>query len=165
MEINGWYYNQTTISLALVRMSSYLPQALPGSCVERPLIPNVALGLGLDRGGKALAGDWGLLKAEPSGVGKPCMLGVWEVADVPRFSELMEIDSICRYNKRVGLKKQIKVTSPNKIKSSWPRCRHYMDTSIFPKAQATLVSWLAGLLSGQHQHTTDLPMTPIQNCD
>lgn len=149
MEVNGWYYNQTTISLALVRMSSYLPQALPGSCVERPLIPNVALGLGLDRGGKALAGDWGLLKAEPSGVGKPCMLGVWEVADVPRFSELMEIDSICRYNKR----------------SSWPRCRHNMDTSIFPKAQATLVSWLADLLSGQHQHTTDLPMTPIQNCD
>lgn len=45
--------------------------------------------MGLDRGGKALAGDWGLLKAEPSGVGKPCMLCVWEVAEPPRFRETM----------------------------------------------------------------------------
>lgn len=67
---------------------------IPGSCVERAPIPKPALGLGLVRGGKALAGDWGLLKADPRGVGKPCMLGVWEVADVPRFRELMERDSI-----------------------------------------------------------------------
>lgn len=38
--------------------------------------PNGVLGLGLGSGGKALAGDWGLLKAELSEVGKPCMLWV-----------------------------------------------------------------------------------------
>lgn len=55
---------------------SLLIPVLP-SCEERlPIPPNGVLGLGLDSGGKALAGDWGLLKAEPSGVGKPCMLCV-----------------------------------------------------------------------------------------
>lgn len=33
--------------------------------------PKGVLGAGLDRAGKALAGDWGLLKAELSEVGKP----------------------------------------------------------------------------------------------
>ena len=41
-----------------------------------PMPPNGVLGLGLESGGKALAGDWGLLKAEASVVGKPCMLCV-----------------------------------------------------------------------------------------
>lgn len=55
-----------------------LPESMPGSCEDRlpmlPMPPNGVLGLGLVRGGKALAGDWGLLKAELSEVGKPCML-------------------------------------------------------------------------------------------
>lgn len=49
--------------------------------------PKAVLGLGLVRGGKALAGDWGLLKAELRDVGKPCMFCVWEVAEPPRLRE------------------------------------------------------------------------------
>jgi len=51
--------------------------------------PNGVLGFGLDSGGKAFAGDWGLLKAELSEVGNPCMLWVWEGAVPPRFKEPM----------------------------------------------------------------------------
>lgn len=51
--------------------------------------PNGVLGLGLESGGKAFAGDWGLLKAELREVGKPCMLWVWEVAVPPRLNEPM----------------------------------------------------------------------------
>lgn len=46
--------------------------------------PKGVLGLGLDRAGKALAGDWGLLKAELSEVGNP---GLCEVAVPPRFKD------------------------------------------------------------------------------
>lgn len=50
---------------------------VPGSCEERLLMPPKAvLGLGLVRGGKALAGDCGLLKVELSGAEKPCMFCV-----------------------------------------------------------------------------------------
>lgn len=50
---------------------------VPWSCEERELIPGKAvLGLGFGRFEKALAGDWGLLKAEPCRLGNPCMLGV-----------------------------------------------------------------------------------------
>lgn len=55
-----------------------------------PIPPNGVLGLGLESGGKAFAGDWGLLKAELSEVGNPCILWVWEVA-VPRFREPMPV--------------------------------------------------------------------------
>lgn len=51
--------------------------------------PNGVLGLGLVSGGKAFAGDCGLLKAELSEEGKPCILWVWEVAVLPRFKEPM----------------------------------------------------------------------------
>lgn len=64
--------------------------------------PNGVLGLGLGSGGKALAGDWGLLKAELSEVGKPCMLWVWDVAVPPRLREAMpDSGSICRSARRV----------------------------------------------------------------
>lgn len=64
--------------------------------------PNGVLGLGLGSGGKALAGDWGLLKAELSEVGKPCMLWVWDVAVPPRLREAMpDSGSICRSTRRV----------------------------------------------------------------
>lgn len=55
--------------------NSIVPESIPGSCEDRlPIPPNGVLGLGLESGGKAFAGDWGLLKAELSEVGKPCML-------------------------------------------------------------------------------------------
>lgn len=64
--------------------------------------PNGVLGLGLGSGGKALAGDWGLLKAELSEVGKPCMLWAWDVAVPPRFREPMpDSGSIWRSANRV----------------------------------------------------------------
>lgn len=47
---------------------------MTGSWEDRlPMPPKGVLGLGLVRGGNALAGDWGLLKAELSEDGKPCM--------------------------------------------------------------------------------------------
>lgn len=55
--------------------NSIVPESIPGSCDDRlPIPPNGVLGLGLVRGGKAFAGDCGLLKAELREVGKPCML-------------------------------------------------------------------------------------------
>lgn len=51
--------------------------------------PNGVLGLGLDRAGKALAGDWGLLKAELSEVGNPGMFWLCEGVLPPRFREPM----------------------------------------------------------------------------
>ena len=47
--------------------------------------------MGLESGGKAFAGDWGLLKAELREVGKPCILWVWEVDVPPRFREPMPV--------------------------------------------------------------------------
>lgn len=48
-----------------------------GLTVPGTVIPGKAvLGFGLGRFEKALAGDWGLLKAEPCRLGNPCMLGV-----------------------------------------------------------------------------------------
>lgn len=51
-----------------------------------PIPPKGVLGLGLDSAGNAFAGDWGLLKAELSEVGKP---GLCEAAVPPRFRDPM----------------------------------------------------------------------------
>lgn len=51
-----------------------VPESIPGSCELILIPPNGVLGLGLGSGGKALAGDRGLLRAELSDVWKLCML-------------------------------------------------------------------------------------------
>lgn len=64
--------------------------------------PKAVLGLGLVRGGKALAGDWGLLKAELRGVVKPCMFCVWVVAEPPRLREPIAVrGSTCITQRRI----------------------------------------------------------------
>ena len=70
---------------------------MPGSWEDRlPMPPKAVLGLGLVSGGNALAGDCGLLKAELSEDGKPCMFWVCEVVEPPRFREPMaDKGSIC----------------------------------------------------------------------
>jgi len=70
---------------------------MTGSWEDRlPMPPKGVLGLGLVSGGNALAGDWGLLKAELSEDGKPCMFWVCEVVELPRFRDPMaDKVSIC----------------------------------------------------------------------
>lgn len=60
------------------------PTPLPGSCDESPPIPlNAVVWFGVERGGNAFAGDWGVLNAEPKFGGKPCILWVWGAAEPP----------------------------------------------------------------------------------
>lgn len=76
MQYDLQIYNENTVCLSKMKKTNcVVPESIPGSCEDRlPMPPNGVLGLGLESGGKALAGDWGLLKAELSEVGKPCML-------------------------------------------------------------------------------------------
>lgn len=63
------------VCVKMKKLNIIVPESIPGSCEDRlPIPPNGVLGLVLESGGKAFAGDWGLLKAELSEVGKPCML-------------------------------------------------------------------------------------------
>lgn len=54
------------------------------------MLPKGVLGLGLGSGGKAFAGDWGLLKGVFTGVGK-LMLGLRDVAEGPKFKPPMPL--------------------------------------------------------------------------
>lgn len=64
------------------------PGSIPESWEDRLLIPpKGVLGFGLERAGKAFAGDWGLLKAELSEVGKPGIFWLCDGAVPPRFKD------------------------------------------------------------------------------
>lgn len=96
LEADQFYSTCTKMALKHLRTREIgwvhyeIMSTVPCSWDERGLIPGKAvLGFGLGRLEKALAGDWGLLNAEPCRLGNPCMLGVWEVDETPKFREPM----------------------------------------------------------------------------